>query len=244
MPTPAINLKVKKFRRRFGITAPRVVVRTHLAWPWYAIGGGLLVLVVVAIVWLIQQRGEVSEVERELDSLRQQVRQLDDELLKRRSAAGTEQNAAEMERSTQQQLLNRVKTLESENAALKEDMLLFERLIPASGDEPAIRVESFRVAPDGPQHFRYRVLLAYQSTKQAADFRGRLQFSVAFLLAGKQQELRIPEKRESAGEFQVEVRHFLRREGGFELPPGARLLSVEVRVLQGDTLKSKRLAQL
>lgn len=244
MPTPAVNLRVRKFRRRFGITAPRVVVRTHLSWYWYVVGGVLIVLLAFAIAWSMLQRGEAGERQRELDSLRHQVRELDDELLKLRSTAGTEQNAVQMERSTQQQLVNRVKTLESENAALREDMLLFERLIPATGDEASIRLESFRVAPDGPQRFRYRVLLAFQSAKQVHEFRGRLQFLAVFSLGGKQQELLIPAKRENTGEFQVEVRHFLRKEGSFELPAGAKLQSVEVRVFQGDTLKAKRLAQL
>jgi hypothetical protein len=36
----------------------------------------------------------------------------------------------------------------------------------------------------------------------------------------------------------------LRREGSFELPEGAVLIGVEARVLQGDTLKFKRMAQL
>jgi hypothetical protein len=40
------------------------------------------------------------------------------------------------------------------------------------------------------------------------------------------------------------VKHVLRREGGFELPEGAVLIGVEARVLQGDTLKFKRMAQL
>ena len=54
----------------------------------------------------------------------------------------------------------------------------------------------------------------------------------------------LPVKREDAGEFQVEVRNFLRKEGAFEIPAGARLESVEARVLQGDTLKTKRMAQI
>lgn len=219
-------------------------MRTHLSWYWYAAWGVLTVLLAFVIAWSMLRHGEAGETERELDSLRHQVRELDEELLKLRSTAGTEQNAVQMERSTQQQLLNRVKTLESENAALKEDMLLFERLIPTTGDEPSIRLESFRVAPDGPQRFRYRVLLAFQSAKQVPEFRGRLQFLAIFSLGGKQHELLIPTKREGGGELQVEVRHFLRKEGAFELPVGAKLQSVEVRVLQGDTLKAKRLAQM
>ena len=54
----------------------------------------------------------------------------------------------------------------------------------------------------------------------------------------------IPSRRERTGEFQVEVKNLLRKEGSFELPAGARLQSVEARLLQGDTLKTRRVAQL
>lgn len=58
------------------------------------------------------------------------------------------------------------------------------------------------------------------------------------------QEMVIPSRRERAGEFHLEVRNLLRKEGSFESPAGARLQSVEARILQGDTLRAKRLAQL
>ena len=244
MPTPAVTLRIRKFRRRFGITAPRVVVRTHLSWQWYAGGAALLLLLSLVIIWLFLQRGETGGMERELDALRVQVRDLDVELLRLRSTAGTEQSAVQMERSTQQQLTSRIKVLELENLALKEDMRLLERLMSATGNETAIRLESFRVVPDGQQRYHYRALLAFQSGKQAPEFRGRLQMLVVFSVAGKRQEMLLPVKREDAGEFQVEVRSFLRKEGAFEIPAGARLESVEARVLQGDTLKTKRMAQI
>lgn len=244
MPSPAVSLKIRKFRRRFGITAPRVVVRTHVSWQWYLAGGALVALVVLTIVGLALQRGDAGTMEAELQSLRLQVRSLDEELLRYRSTAGTERNAVEMERSTQQRLLDRVRALELENAALKEDMLLFERLIPPAGEEGAIRLENFRVVSDGGRHFRYRVLMSFHSGKQTPEFRGRLEFLVTFVQGGKSQEMVIPSRRERSGEFQVEVRNFLRKEGGFELPAGARLQSVEARVLQGDTLRARRVAQL
>ena len=120
MPTPAVTLRIRKFRRRFGITAPRVVVRTHLSWQWYAGGAALILLLFLVIIWLFFQRGETGSMERELDALRTQVRDLDGELLRLRSTAGTEQSAVQMERSTQQQLTSRIKVLELENIALKE----------------------------------------------------------------------------------------------------------------------------
>jgi hypothetical protein len=244
MPSPAVSLKIRRFRRRFGITAPKVVVRTHVSWHWYATGGVLVALLVLMVVGLAFQRGDAGAMETELESLRLQVRSLDEELLRHRSTAGTERNAVEMERSTQQRLLDRVRALELENAVLKEDMLLFERLIPVAGEEGAIRLENFRVVSDGAQNYRYRLLISFHPGKQTPEFRGRLEFLATLVQRGKSQEMVIPSRREQTGEFRVEVKNLLRKEGSFELPAGARLQSVEARVLQGDTLKARRVAQL
>ena len=134
--------------------------------------------------------------------------------------------------------------LELEDLALKEDMRLLERLMFATGNETAIRLESFRVVPDGQQRYHYRALLAFQSGKQAPEFRGQLQMLVVFSVVGKRQEMLLPVKREDAGEFQVEVRNFLRKEGAFEIPAGAKLESVEARVLQGHDQRLARLGDL
>ena len=213
-----------------------------MPWYWYVLGATAALFLVFALLSATQQRG--GDGQQELNSLRRQVRQLDDELLGLRSTAGTEKNAVQMERSTTQQLSNRIKVLESENAALKEDLLLFERLLQAAGGDASVRIEGLKVLPDGPRQFRYRILLAYQSGKRPQEFRGRLQLVIVFSLEGKSKELIISEGREGASGIDVEVRGFLRKEGRFELPVGAALQSVEARVFQGDTLKTKRHEQL
>ena len=161
-----------------------------------------------------------------------------------RSTAGTGQNAVSIERAAQQQLLGRIHSLETENAALKEDILLFERLIPVAGEKASVRVESFRVIKEFGSRFRYRLLISFRSDKQTPDFRGRFLLAISYVNAGKAFQLMLPDRQESAIEYQLEVKSILRREGGFELPAGAVLQGAEVRILQGDTLKSKRLAQL
>jgi hypothetical protein len=244
MPTPAVALKLKKFRRRFGITAPSVVVRSYMPWPWYVLLGVAAVFLVATIAWTFMQRSEVDSISSELDTLRLKVRELDDERLVLRSTAGTEQNIVLMERATQQQLMLRVNALESENAALKEDMLLFERLIPVPGDEALVRIESLRLIKDGDGRFRYRLLVAFQPAKQSLDFRGRLQILVVFKEGEREHQLLIPDKKDSAADFSIETKHFWRKEGVFELPLGGQLLRVEALLLQGDTLKAKRAAQL
>jgi hypothetical protein len=204
----------------------------------------LLILLITAVVWLVVQRNETGEMGREAESLRQQLQAQREELNLLRTTAGTGQNAMSIERATQQQLLTQIQGLERENAAFKEDILLFERLIPVAGEEAVVRVENFRVIHESGAKYRYRLLLAFQPGRQNPEFRGRLQLAVTFVLAGKEQQIQLPERRDATGEYQLELRHFLRREGVFELPVAAQLRAVEARVLQGDTLKSKRLAQL
>ncbi len=243
MPFPPGFLKFRKNRRHLGVSAHRVVVRRHLSWYWYALLAGLAILLVIALFLFVFQREVEGDAQRELDLLRRQVRRLDDELLSLRSTAGTERNAVQMERTTSQQLIGRVKVLESENAALKEDLLLFERLLQASGGEPSIRIEGLKVVPDGSQ-YRYRVLLAFQPGKRQSEFRGQLQLAVAFSLEGRSKELIIPNRKDGSLGLLVEVRSLLRKEGRFEIPPGAILQSVEARLFQGDTLKTRFQVQL
>lgn len=244
MPTDAVALRLKKLRHRFGIAAPSVVVRTVVPWQWYVVAGVVAGALLVAISWMIMQRGEVGSINLELEALRLKVRELDGERLVLRSVAGTEQNIVLLERSAQNQLMNRVRVLELENAALKEDILLFERLIPVPGDEPLVRIENLRIVKDGEGHFRYRLLVAFQPARQSLSFRGHLQLMVFYKLGGRESLLQIPGNKDLMPDFLVETKHFWRKEGFFELPLGAQLLRVEARLLQGDVLKAKRLTQL
>lgn len=244
MPTPAVTLKLKKFRRHFGITASRVVVRGHLPWHWLVLSALVAVFLVVLIVSLVLQGNEAGAMGQEVEKLGRQLQVQRQELDLLRSTAGTGQNAVSIERAAQQQLLLKLEDLERENAALKEDLLVFERLIPVEGEEAVVRIEGFQVIRGLGTKYRYRLLLAFQPAKKSPEFRGQLQLAISFLLAGKEQQLLFPDKGAEVAGYQIEVKRFLRREGFFELPPGAELKAVEARVLQGGTLRSKRFAQI
>lgn len=243
MPTLAVSVRLRKFRRRFGVTASRVVVRRHLSWPLLSLFGLLFLFLLSAAIWLMVQRNEGAIV-RELEVLGRQVDEQSKELNLLRSTKGTRQNLANIERASQEQLLARIDGLERENVLLKEDIRLFERLIPGAGEGGAVRVENFRVIRELGARYRYRLLLAFQPAKQMPEFRGRLQLLVSFKQAGKDVQFLLPDASDLRGEYQLEIKHLLRREGVFELPAGAQLKVVEVRILQGDSLKVRRLAQL
>jgi hypothetical protein len=244
MPTPGVAFRFRRFRRRFGIAAPKLVVRSHVPWLWLGLLAMLGVVLAAVLYWLFVQRNDTGVMGREIQLLRLQLHEYGEELRSLRATEGTGQNAMSIERATQKQLMARIQQLERENGALKEDILLFERLVPVVGEDSAVRIENFRVMHDGKGQYHYRILMAFQPGKQNAEFRGYMQLAVIFVLGGKDHQVLFPEKRDLASEYQVEFKRFLRREGAFGLPQLAVIKSVELRVFQGDTLKDKRLAQL
>lgn len=219
-------------------------MRSYLPLRWYVLSLTLFALLMVSLGWLMAQRNEAGQLGRELEESRQQLLAQSDELSVLRSSAGTEQSAVNIERAARQQLLSRIKALESDNAMLKEDMLLFDRLIPAAGETAAVRVENFKVVGAGGGRYQYRLLMVYQPDKQLPEFRGFLQLEIQYAHSGRSARMLVPEPKDLKRDGGVEIRHFLRREGGFVLPTGAVLQGVEARLYQGDVLKSKRMAQL
>ena len=239
MPTPGVSHRLKRLRRRFGISAPRVVVRSVLPVQWLLAILLAVACLVFALIWLVRDGGLGDSVQ--LQEVRERLHQQQAELVALRSVVGTGQSVASMERATQQQLLSRMQELEAENAALKEDILIFERLIPVTGQDSVARIENFRVSREALSRYRYRLLLAFQSAQRGAVFRGEYRVVAEYRLGGGavQREL-FPER--SAED--VEIRHFFRREGVIDLPENAELISVEARLLQGGKLLASRTANL
>lgn len=235
MPSPAVSLRLKRFRSRFGITAPKVVVRSALPRGWFFLAVVLLLLVFFLGAWL-SYSGRVGESEQ-LAELRELMTAQQGELVLLRRAVGTGQSAVSMEKAAQQQLIARISELEAENAALKEDMLIFERLIPLSGQESVVRIENLRVIQETPVRYRYRMLLAYQAARRGALFKGAYEVQARYRDTSGEEKILAPVSRGT-----LEVRHFLRREEVLELPEGAHLISVEVRLSQsGKVVAEKKL---
>jgi hypothetical protein len=120
---------------------------------------------------------------------------------------------------------------------------LFERLVPSSGEEAVVRIESFRVWQEGGGRYRYRWLVAYRPGGLVPEFHGRLQIVVSLGGGEGGRALVLPEK-VADPEYRLDVKGVARREGGFVVPQGGLVSSVELRVLQNEAIKAKRMAQL
>ena len=254
MATPGASVRLKRLRQRFGISAPKLAIRTHVAWYWRALTGILILSVSLALAAWIYDAGRriagfhSNESSREIQSLSNHVMELDAELTKLRSLAGSGESSLQIERVTQQQLSRQVKALEIENAALKEDLAFFEGLVPTSdaGDEAGVRIDRLRIVPDGAAgEYRYRMLVLNNGGHQAKEFKGVLQLLIKVQQGGKDAMITLPSGAEpNPQRFRFDIKHFHRLEGGFSVPPDAVVISIEVRLLQDGTVRAKQFATL
>lgn len=251
MAIAGTSVKLKRFRQRFGISAPKLAIKTHVAWYWRALATVAVLSVSLAMAAWIYDAGRriagfrSEESGREIELLSAKVGELEGEVTKLRSIAGSGESSLQIERTAQQQLAQQVKALEAENAGLKQDLAFFEGLIPASessGGELGVKINRLRIEPESlAGQYRYRMLLVHNGGRQAKEFRGVLQLLVKVQQGGKDVMITFPsESEQNPQRFRFEIRHFQRVEGLFSVPAGAAVKNVEARVLQDGVVRARQ----
>ena len=233
----------------FGIAAPRVAVRTAVAWYWRWLG-----LIALAVVIMMFSRTaydfgrkfagfDQSEADRETQRLMATNEKLEQEVAQLSGNLAQAERQMQIERATYTDLVKQVKALNDENATLKEDLAFFQTLMPSGGKEGGVAVNRFMVQNDAlPGEFRYRLLLT-QTGQRSKDFQGRLQFVVNLQQDGKKSVMTLPaEDDKDARGFKLNFRFYQRVEGTFRVTPGTVVKGMQVRVLEGDG-KEPRLTQ-
>ena len=243
------SIRLRRLRRRFGIGAPKLAIRTHVAWYWQVLALVSILSVSLSLaMWIYDSRrqayGATNEDQvREIQTLRNHVMELDAELTKMRTLAGTGENSLQIERATQRQLSQQVRSLEAENAALKEDLAFFEGLTQLSGEvQEGVRVERLRVEPAAVAGvYKYRLLVVNNSGRSLKSADVDLQFVVKTRQGGQDVVIVFPSGPGSATQPQaLDVKNFHRVEGEFVVPSGAEVLSVEVKLLQDGRVRAKQ----
>ena len=227
---------IRKVRQRFGISAPRLTVRTQLAWYWRWLGLLVSAAIVLAIAAWMYDAGrrfagfDRSELEQERNDLRASVSRLEEELASVRAVANAGESRVKVEQSAQAQLAKQAQALEEENRRLKEDLAFFENLAPA-GDR--LSINRFTVQPDVlPGEYRYR-LLVMGGGRRERPFQGSLQLVLKLQGAGQGSMIVLPGAASAdADSFRLNFKYFQRVEGTFRVPGAGRLQSVQVRVLE------------
>ena len=237
---------LKRIRQRFGISAPRMTVRTHLAWYWRWLGLTLVAAVSIALAAWMYDAGrrfagfDSSEVQEELTRLRSTVQRLELETAQLRSLADAADARVKIEQSAQTQLAAQLKQFEQENTLIKEELAFFEGLVPSGQRGERVSIHRFTVqAGMVSGEYRYRMLVL-QGGKRDQPFQGRMQFLGD--LQEKGRNAMIPLSGEGITENGIQplnFKFFHRAEGTFRVQPSARIRTVQVRIFENGSSETR-----
>ena len=222
-------MRFKLLRRRLSISAPRMIVRSHLPWPLrWAVIALMFGFSAALALWAFEFGKSIAGLDRhaseELQRLRVEVAELRGEREKAVSIANTAESLLKTEKTVQDRLVQHLKQAESDNMAIKSDLGFFERLLPAGASE-GLTIRGLQVELQSPGHLRFQ-LLVMQAGKTLPEFRGRYEITLAGTLDGKPWSFAPP-----GGARPLQLKQSLRIEGMLDTPPLAVVKTASVRVM-------------
>ena len=220
-------MRWKLLRRRLSVSAPRMIVRSRLPWPLrWAVAAMALGFSAALALWAFELGKSIAglneRTQQELQRLRVEVVQLREALGKARQISDTAESLLTTERATQERLTQQLRQAEADRQALRADLGFFERLLPSTGE--GLQLRGLEVEVVMPGQVRYQ-MLAVQSGKAVADFKGRYELLLSGVLDGK------PWSQLAAdGPKPLQLRHHARVEGRIAHPPEAVIKALQVKV--------------
>jgi hypothetical protein len=225
-------MRWKLLRRRMSISAPRMIVRSHLPWPlrWLSVAVVFGFSAAVAM-WAFEFgkgiAGLDSDAKAELVRLRDEIEQLRDEHEKAVSIANTAESLLRAEKVAQERLTQQIKQVQSENMSLKSDLGFFEKLVPAGGAE-GLNVRSLQAEQQVPGQLRYQALVM-QMGRNVREFSGRYDIVLSGTLDDKPWTIS-----QSGGPKALQVKQSVRLEGLIDYPEHAVVKVLQIKVTDGQ----------
>lgn len=233
-----MNKVFRRAKRRFGITAPRLSVRAHIA--WYLRWGMMLplVLCVFALIWFAYDSGlefagfHRGQTQRELNDLHLRVNRLavENSRLGRQLAQSQQQIRMELGRS--QETARQMKNLNEDNARLQEDLGFFQNLTAENGKEGELAIHRLSIERDKiAGEYRVRLLLV-QSGQRLREFTGGYQLVVSVAQNGHKSIRLFPSDVSGLAQFKLNFKYYQRLEQNLKLPPDLKVQSLQVRLFE------------
>jgi hypothetical protein len=229
-------MRFRLLRRRLTISAPRMAVRSAMPWPLRWAGAAIVLGFCAAIgLWAFEFGKDIagldSGTKEELLRLRADAAKLREERDKAQSIFNTSASLITAEKAAQERMVAQIKALETENRALRDDLGFFEKLIPTHGAE-AVAIRGLQAEVLGGSQLKWQILVI-QPLKNAPEFRGKLEMSIAGTLNGKPWMMELP-----GGAQSLQFRQYRRVEGMVDLPPQAMVKNVSAKVVEGTATRA------
>lgn len=221
-------MRWKLLRRRLSVSAPRMIVRSHLPWPLrWAVAALMFGFSAALSLWAFEFGRDIAGLDRtakaELAELRVEVARLRDEREKALSTANIAESLLKTEKATQGTLAQNLRRVEAENVNLKNNLGFFERLLPANA-KAGLVIRGLQAEVKTAGNVKYQMLLM-QPGKSPSEFTGRYEVTLAGVLDGKPWRWAQP-----TGVHALQLKQYLRVEGTIDHPPTAVVETVSVKV--------------
>ena len=222
-------MRLKLLRRRLSISAPRMIVRSHLPWPIrWAVVALVLGFSAALALWAFEFGKSIAGLDRrsadELQQLRVEVAKLRAEREQVQSVANTAQSLLTAEKTVQDKLAQQLKAAEAANLELQADLGFFERLLPAAAAE-GVTIRGLQAEIKAPGEVRFQALVM-QSGKRISEFNGRYDVNLTGTLDGKPWAYVRP-----GGGQALKFKQYLRVDGLVDYPAAAVVQTISVRVV-------------
>ena len=246
-------MNLRRLRGRFGIAAPKVAVRTHV--PWHvrlASIAGMLALLAMLSGWAYDAGRKIAgfdqdETSHVLEDLRKANVELEEEVARLRAQLATSDSSLQIEQAAQKLLVEKNSALATENARLKEDLAVFERLAKLEGEaneEVSLDRLTLRAGAPGGQ-YRFSFLIALQGARRGKESAFDLRLIASPRPGTDGAIISLPrEKEPGLAQYRIVLRNFRRIEGTFDVPADYPLGALEVRIFERGILKASKSVSL
>lgn len=228
----------RRIRRTFGISAPRMAVRTHLSWRWRLPALLGLVALIVGMWWWGFDFGQLLGGFNRSAIAGEQAR------LEAAAAAAREENArlrarlAQLEsdlnftRGAQATLSRQALDLQTENTQMKEELAFLRKLFSDTGKPGTFTIQRLFAEKDRDDSYRFSMLVVRGGSPDD-EFSGQLTLVASVAAGGRSSTLILPDDQpDTAPALTLKFKYYQRVEGTFRVPPGGQLRSLQARVVE------------
>ena len=235
---PTLRALARRLRQTFGISAPRMAVRTHLSWRWRLPALLALVALIVGMWWWGFDfgqflsgfnRGAVVEHQAKLEADATTLKDENSRLRERLAALESELNVT---RGTQATLSRQTLELQSENTQMKEELAFLRELFSNTGKPGTLTIQRLRAEKDRDDIYRFSMLVV-RGGNPSDEFSGQLTLLANVAIGGQSSTLTLPDDQpDTASALKLKFKYYQRVEGTFRVPPGSQLKSLQARVVE------------
>jgi len=222
----------------FGISAPRMAIRTQLSWRWKLPALAGLLSFIVGMWWLGFDFGQLlsgfnrSAVAQTQARLESELAASKDETSRLRARTTELESGLKVSQGAQAALSQQALELQGENTQLKEELAFLQKFFGDTGKLGTVSIERLAAEREGDDAWHFSFLVVRGGSPRD-DFAGHVSLHASLIANGQTLLLALPEDQPAtAAALKLKFKYYQRVEGTLRVPPGAQLKSLQARIIE------------